>query len=106
MTKEIEAFLDAKGLSINKSIILSICRSASESFSAGRDHVVPVTVERVTGDVDGGQLHVGYLEPLGILSFIQFSSNFEAGVGCRCGDQLDDGAIAAQRLAAPVHRDE
>ena len=73
---------------------------------AGGDRVVPVTVERVAGDIDGGQLSVGHFEPLAILSFIQFSPNFEAGVGSRCGDQLDDGAIAAQWLAAPVHRDE
>ena len=65
---------------------------------AGRDRVVPVTV--------GGQLSVGNFEPLGILSFIQFSPDSEAGVGSRCGDQLNDGAIAAQRLAAPVHRDK
>ncbi len=62
---------------------------------AWRDRVVPITVERVARDVDGGQLSVGHLEPFGVFSFIQLSPHFEAGVGRRRGDQLDDRTIAA-----------
>src|SRR5271165_889531 len=64
--------------------------SFGEKFSAWRDRVVPVTVERMAGEIDGGQL----------------GADFEAGVGCGRGDQLDNCTIASQRLAAPVDGDE
>ena len=51
-------------------------------------------------------MRVGNLDAFGIFVFVQLSAHFEAGIGCGRGDQLDDGAIAAQRLAAPVDRDE
>ena len=63
-------------------------------------------MERVAGEVDGGQLRVGNLDAFGIFVFVQFSAHSEAGIGCRRGDQLDDRAIAAQRLPPPVDRDE
>ena len=63
-------------------------------------------MERMSGEVDGGQLRVGNLDAFGIFVYIQFSVHFEAGIGCRRGDQLDDRAITAQRFAAPVDRDK
>ena len=49
---------------------------------------------------------VGDFDTFGIFVFVQFGAHFEAGVGCRRGNQLDDRAIAAQGLAAPVDGDE
>ena len=46
------------------------------------------------------------LTPLGYLFFVELSAHLEAGFGCRRGDQLNDRAIAAQRFASPVDRDE
>ena len=63
-------------------------------------------MERVAGEVDGGELGVGDFDAFGIFVFIQFGAHFEAGFGRRCGDQLNDRAIAAQRLAPPVDGDE
>ncbi len=63
-------------------------------------------MERVAREVEGGQLSVGNFDAFGVFVFVQFGSNFEAGIRRRRGDQLDDSAIAAQRLATPVHGDE
>ena len=60
----------------------------------------------MAGKVDGGQLGIGNLDGFGIFAFVQLGAHFEAGIGCRRGDQLDDRAIAAQRFAAPVDCDE
>src|SRR6267154_5421263 len=76
--------------------------SAGGIFSAWYNRVVPVAVERVAGEVDGGQLNVGNFDGFWIFVFIQFSAHFEAGLGCRRGDQLDNCAIAAQRFTPPV----
>jgi hypothetical protein len=54
----------------------------------------------VTRKVDGCELSVGYLDRLGIFVFVQLCSHPETGVGRSRGNQLDDGAIATQRLAA------
>ena len=63
-------------------------------------------MEGVLGEVDGGQLRVGDFDAFGIFVFIQFSAHLEAGFGFRRSDQLDDCAVAAQRLASPVDGDE
>jgi hypothetical protein len=63
-------------------------------------------VERVTGEVDGGELSVGDFDAFGVFVFIQFGMHFEAGFGRRRGDQLDDRAETSQRLAPPVDGDE
>jgi hypothetical protein len=44
--------------------------------------------------------------PLGYLFSSSSTRTLEAGFGCRRGDQLNDRAIAAQRFASPVDRDE
>ena len=49
---------------------------------------------------------VGDLDALWIFALIEFGADLEAGVGGGCGDQLDDGAVAAERLAPPVDGDE
>ena len=57
-------------------------------------------------EVDGGQLGIGDFDAFGVFVLVQLGAHLEAGIGCRRGDQLDDRAIAAQRLAPPVDGDE
>ena len=75
-------------------------------FSGWRDRVVPISVERVASQIDRGDLRIGDFDAFGIFVFVELGTHFEAGICCRRGDQLDDRAIAAQRLAAPVDGDE
>src|SRR6266511_2900418 len=63
-------------------------------------------MERVAEEIDGSQLSIGDSDAFGILVVFQFGANREAGLGGGCGDQLDNRAIAAQRLAPPVDGDE
>jgi hypothetical protein len=51
-------------------------------------------VERVAREIDSGELGVGNFDAFWIFLFIQFGAYFEAGVGCRRRDQLDDGPEA------------
>ena len=63
-------------------------------------------MEGVGGEVDRSELGVGDLDAFGVFLLIQLGAHLEAGIGCRCGDQLDDGAVGAQGLTAPVDADE
>jgi hypothetical protein len=63
-------------------------------------------MEGVTREIDGGHLRVRDLDAFGIFIFVELGAYFEAGIGCGRGDQLDDRAIASQRLATPIDRDE
>jgi len=63
-------------------------------------------MKRVAGQVDGSHTEIGDLDAFGIFVFVELSAHLEAGFGCRRGDQLNDRAIAAQRFASPVDRDE
>src|SRR5450631_1759548 len=60
----------------------------------------------MAGQVNGGHLEIGNLDTFGIFVFVQLGAHLQTGIGCRRRDQLDDGTIAAQRLASPVDRDE
>ena len=60
----------------------------------------------MAGQVDGGDLEIGNFDTFGVFVFVQFGAHFEAGFGRGGGDQLNDRAIAAQRLAPPVDGDE
>ena len=51
-------------------------------------------------------MRVEDLGAFGIFIFVELGAYFEAGIGCGRGNQLDDRAIASQRLAAPIDRDE
>ena len=59
-----------------------------------------------TFDVDGGHLGVGYDNPAGVLSGVEFAAHGEAGFGGGGRDQLDDHAIADEWFGAPVLADE
>ena len=60
----------------------------------------------MTGQIDRFDLNVGDLDPFGIFVFVQLCTHLESGVRRGRRDQLDDGAIAAQRFASPIDRDE
>src|SRR3974390_1412097 len=87
-----------KGSSINNSYNWRVTRI----FSCRGNGVVPITVESVTRKVDGGQFRVGPFDRLGVFVLVQLGATFKASVRCCRGDQLHDGAVAAQWLAAPV----
>ena len=57
-------------------------------------------------DIDGGELIVGNAQAFGISVLIELRAHLKTGIGCCRGNQLDDRAIAAQRLASPIDRDE
>ena len=57
-------------------------------------------------NADLRQLRIGYLDALRILVLVQFGTDLEARIGGRRGDQLNDGAVAAQRFAPPIDGDE
>src|SRR3974390_921616 len=69
------------------------------------DCVVPVPVELIAGDVDCGELGVGDLDPLLILTGVQTRIDLQAGAGRGLADQVDDHREALQRPSAPVHAD-
>lgn len=52
-----------------------------------------------------GLFRVGNLDALGILVFVEFGAHRETSIACDRGNQLNDRAIAASRLAAPVDGD-
>ena len=60
----------------------------------------------MAGEGEGGDLGVGDFDAFGIFVFIQFGAHFEAGLGRRCCDELDDDLMADERFATPVSSDE
>ena len=63
-------------------------------------------MEWVQRDANGGELGVGDFDALGVFVLVQLSADLEAGVGGGSGDQLDNGAVAAQGLAPPIDGNE
>src|SRR5215467_5403684 len=63
-------------------------------------------MKRMAGQIDGVDLRIGNLNPFGISVFVELGTDREAGIRRRRGNELDYRAKAAQRLAAPVDRDE
>ena len=63
-------------------------------------------MESVRGEFDGSELRVVDLDALGIFVRIELRVHLQACIGGGGGNELDYGAIAAQRLATPVDRDE
>src|SRR6266851_993588 len=68
--------------------------------------VVPLTMEFGPADVDVVHVLVGYGDAFGIEVGVEFAADRQAGVGRGGADQIDDDAIADQRLGTPVHADE
>ena len=67
-----------------------------------REGIVPISVEVVASEVDGGKLGVGDFDAFGIFVFVEFGADGEACCGGGRGNQLHNGFEAAQRLTAPV----
>ena len=91
-------------------ILLARLRVSFKNYCCGRvdwaDGVVPVAVEFVAVNVDGVHLGVGDFDAGGINVGVDLAAHLEAGVGGGGRDQLDDGLVADERLAAPVLGDE
>ena len=67
---------------------------------------MPLTVKRITREIDGGHLFIRDDAPLLVFVIIEFAVHRQAFARARGTDELDDGVVTDQRLAAPVHRDE
>ena len=57
-------------------------------------------------DIDPGHLSIGHGDALGIATCVELAADRQARFGCRGANQIDDDAIADQRLGTPVHADE
>jgi len=60
----------------------------------------------VVREIQSGHLRVGHLDAFGIFVFIQFSAHRKASIGSGRCDQLNDRAIGAQWLSAPIDTDK
>ncbi len=69
------------------------------------DDVVPVAMEGIALDVEGGHFDIADLDALWVTVLVDVAGDGEAGVGRGGADQLDDDLVADQRFAAPVLRD-
>src|SRR5262245_1934890 len=73
--------------------------------TAWLDGVVPLRMERIAGDVEGGHLGVADLDAFLVGALVEQAFDLEAGLGGRGADQLDDCNAIGERAAAPVLRD-
>ena len=67
------------------------------------DGIIPLAVKRVAGDVEVGRFLIGDDDALWIDVFIQFATDGKACCGRCGGDEVDNHAIADERLSLPVH---
>jgi hypothetical protein len=67
-----------------------------------RDGVVPVALEGILLNVEGGHFGIGDLDTFRVAALLDVASDGEAGIGGSGADQLDDDVVADERLAAPV----
>jgi hypothetical protein len=63
---------------------------------SGRDGIIPLGVEFVAFDIEGGHFGVSDLDPLWIGPRIKLAAHPETGLGRRCGDQFDHGETTCQ----------
>src|SRR6478672_198972 len=70
------------------------------------DGVVPLAVELGAFEVAGSHFCFRYDNAAGVLAGVEFTAHSEAGFGGSGRNQLDDHAIADERLGAPVLADE
>lgn len=74
--------------------------------SGGFDEVVPFAVERVGGEVDGGELGVGDPDRAFVDVLVELRVDLQSRGRGRRADQRDNGWAGDQGLSAPVARDE
>src|SRR5271157_6623323 len=79
--------------------------TAAISNCSRADGVVPFRMERVTLNVERLHLGVADLDALFVSARVQRALDFQAGLGCRRRDQLDDSHAIRERPAAPSLRD-
>ena len=72
----------------------------------GLDGVVPLSVELARLELDLLHLLPGDLPSRRILAAIQPASHRQSLGRRRASDQIHDGLVISQRLAAPIRRDE
>src|SRR5216683_2861117 len=82
-----------------------ITNAFSEQPDARHQRIVPVSVECISADVDGGKFVVRNDAPGRILVGVQFAFDFEPRGGGRGSDQVHHHFVADQGLATPVLRD-
>ena len=68
---------------------------------AWADRIVPLAMELVPQDVDGGHRLIRDDDPLGVGFGVEFAAHAQPGLGRGAADQIDDHLIADQRLGAP-----
>src|SRR5271165_1879703 len=79
---------------------------ARKKGGAHRRSCSSIRRESIARDVDVGYFSVGHDDSLGIGVCVEFAADSEAGLGRGGADQVDDHAIADERLSFPVHGDE
>ena len=79
-------------------------RSRTIAANLWADRVVPVAMEAMVMalKVEGAHFGLAHLDAGGVGIGIDLALHLETGVRGGGGDQLDDGLVADQRLAAPV----
>ncbi len=68
------------------------------------DGVVPVAMEGIALDVDGGHFGIADFDAFWVKVLVDVAGDGEAGGGRGGADQLDDDLVADERFAAPVLR--
>src|SRR3954465_14307831 len=66
------------------------------------DGVVPLRVELVALDVEACHLRVADLDPLGVAARVEDAVHCQPCRGRGRGNQVDDGRMARERVAAPT----
>ena len=82
--------------------MLLLMREQAISFRLRLDGVVPFAMEVMACQIDGGDLGVGDFDAGRIGVLIEFAAHLKAGVCFGRRDELNNGVVAHQRLAAPV----
>src|SRR5271166_4399638 len=99
---------DAEGVySYNRTSKLRTSATLTAAIgNCSRAHgVVPFRMERVTLNVERLHLGIADLDALLVSARVQRALDFQAGLGCRRCDQLDDSQAIRERPAAPGLRD-
>src|ERR1019366_1082513 len=83
---------------------LGLARELLERF--GMDGVVPVAVELVPGERDGGELFVADLDTGWVVTLVERRVDLESLLGGGVGDQLHHHSVRREGTATPVHGDK
>jgi hypothetical protein len=70
------------------------------------DGVVPLAVECVSHQIDGGELLIGDFDPGGIRVGVEFGRDGESTLGSGVGDQVEHHFVTDEGLTLPIHADK